>query len=81
MWCQANYRYRSLGSPFLKLPNDQTQPSIFKILKPRSPGFYFDEFIAGSENKPVYNKVARNHVNSAMGGHNAVVFAYEQTAF
>ena len=48
--------------------------------KPTSTEFNFDELITGSENKPVYNKVARKHVISAMEGYNAVVFAYGQTA-
>ena len=45
-----------------------------------APEFHFDELITGSENKPVYNKVARKHVISAMEGYNSVVFAYGQTA-
>jgi chromosomal replication initiation ATPase DnaA len=48
--------------------------------KSSSTDFHFDELITGSENKPVYNKVARKHVISAMEGYNAVVFAYGQTA-
>jgi centromeric protein E len=42
--------------------------------------FHFDEILTGSENKPVYNAVARSHVTAAMEGYNAVVFAYGQTA-
>lgn len=42
--------------------------------------FNFDEILTGSENKPVYNAVARNHVCAAMDGYNAVIFAYGQTA-
>lgn len=42
--------------------------------------FHFDEVLTGSENKPVYNAVARSHVCAAMEGYNAVVFAYGQTA-
>ncbi|KAI0059583.1 kinesin-domain-containing protein [Artomyces pyxidatus] len=44
------------------------------------PEFHFDEILTGSENKPVYNAVARSHVCAAMDGYNAVVFAYGQTA-
>ncbi|TFK52657.1 kinesin-domain-containing protein [Heliocybe sulcata] len=44
------------------------------------PQFNFDEILTGSENKPVYNAVARSHVCAAMDGYNAVVFAYGQTA-
>ncbi|KZV67173.1 kinesin-domain-containing protein [Peniophora sp. CONT] len=42
--------------------------------------FNFDEILTGSENKPVYNAVARSHVKAAMEGYNAVCFAYGQTA-
>jgi len=44
------------------------------------PVFHFDEILTGSDNKSVYNAVARNHVCAAMDGYNAVVFAYGQTA-
>ncbi|KAH9002781.1 kinesin-domain-containing protein [Lactarius hatsudake] len=44
------------------------------------PIFNFDEILTGSDNKSVYNAVARNHVCAAMDGYNAVVFAYGQTA-
>ncbi|KAI0039317.1 kinesin-domain-containing protein [Auriscalpium vulgare] len=44
------------------------------------PEFHFDEILTGSENKPVYNAVARSHVCAAMDGFNAVIFAYGQTA-
>ncbi|THH28271.1 hypothetical protein EUX98_g5913 [Antrodiella citrinella] len=42
--------------------------------------FNFDEILTGSENKPVYNAVARSHVCAAMDGYNSVIFAYGQTA-
>lgn len=42
--------------------------------------YNFDEILTGSENKPVYNAVARGHVCAAMDGYNAVIFAYGQTA-
>jgi centromeric protein E len=44
------------------------------------PVFNFDEILTGSDNKSVYNAVARNHVCAAMDGYNAVIFAYGQTA-
>jgi len=44
------------------------------------PAFYFDGILTGSENKSVYNAVARNHVCAAMDGYNSVIFAYGQTA-
>ena len=55
-------------------------PQYAKSSSNAPPEFHFDELITGSENKPVYNKVARNHVISAMEGYNSVVFAYGQTA-
>ncbi|KAI0916998.1 hypothetical protein AcV5_007588 [Taiwanofungus camphoratus] len=42
--------------------------------------FRFDEILTGSDNKPVYNAVARSHVCAAMDGYNSVIFAYGQTA-
>ncbi|OCH88478.1 kinesin-domain-containing protein [Obba rivulosa] len=42
--------------------------------------FRFDEVLTGSDNKSMYNAVARSHVCAAMDGYNAVVFAYGQTA-
>jgi len=44
------------------------------------PVFNFDEILTGSDNKSVYNAVARNHVCAAMDGYNSVIFAYGQTA-
>lgn len=65
----------SSGSQSIKL-----NPQYAKSSTTAPPEFHFDELITGSENKPVYNKVARNHVISAMEGYNSVVFAYGQTA-
>ena len=42
--------------------------------------FNFDAIHTGSDNKPVYNSAARSHVQAAMDGFNAVIFAYGQTA-
>ncbi|EMD40019.1 hypothetical protein CERSUDRAFT_46407 [Gelatoporia subvermispora B] len=42
--------------------------------------FRFDEVLTGSDNKSIYNAVARSHVCAAMDGYNAVIFAYGQTA-
>ncbi|KAH9980095.1 P-loop containing nucleoside triphosphate hydrolase protein [Lactifluus volemus] len=44
------------------------------------PIFHFDEILTGTDNKSVYNAIARNHVCAAMDGYNAVIFAYGQTA-
>ncbi|KAI0372260.1 kinesin-domain-containing protein [Pilatotrama ljubarskyi] len=64
-----------------------THPKTIKLQQQHSKSaatppqdFRFDEILTGSENKPVYNAVARSHVCAAMDGYNAVVFAYGQTA-
>ena len=56
------------------------QPSYHKNPGTSPPEFNFDEILTGSENKPIYNAVARSHVIAAMEGYNAVIFAYGQTA-
>ena len=47
---------------------------------PASTEYTYDNVLTGSENKPVYNKVAKSHVCAAMDGYNSVIFAYGQTA-
>ena len=47
---------------------------------PSKTEYTYDNVLTGSENKPVYNKVAKNHVCAAMDGYNSVIFAYGQTA-
>ncbi|KAF8877088.1 P-loop containing nucleoside triphosphate hydrolase protein [Infundibulicybe gibba] len=47
---------------------------------PQPQEFNFDSVLTGSQNKPIYSTVARSHVQAAMEGYNAVVFAYGQTA-
>ncbi|KAF9483551.1 kinesin-domain-containing protein [Pholiota conissans] len=42
--------------------------------------FNFDAVLTGTPNKPIYTTVARSHVQAAMEGYNAVIFAYGQTA-
>ncbi|KAI9568450.1 P-loop containing nucleoside triphosphate hydrolase protein [Boletus coccyginus] len=66
---------------------DISVPSVLKLLPQHAktaltppPEFHFDEVLTGSENKPIYNAVARSHVCAAMEGYNAVIFAYGQTA-
>jgi centromeric protein E len=51
-------------------------PQFAKSSATPPPAFHFDEVLTGSDNKPVYNAVARGHVAAAMDGYNAVVFAY-----
>lgn len=53
---------------------------------PSSPGahssnnsFTYDAILTGSANKPIYTTTARTHVQAAMDGYNAVIFAYGQT--
>lgn len=55
-------------------------PQHAKTTLTTPPEFHFDEVLTGSENKPIYNAVARSHVCAAMEGYNAVIFAYGQTA-
>ncbi|KAF9222920.1 kinesin-domain-containing protein [Gyrodon lividus] len=66
---------------------DSSVPHAIKLLPQHAkttltaaPEFHFDEVLTGSENKPIYNAVARSHVWAAMEGYNAVIFAYGQTA-
>ncbi|KIJ17540.1 hypothetical protein PAXINDRAFT_73078 [Paxillus involutus ATCC 200175] len=66
---------------------DSSAPHTIKLLPQHAkttltsaPEFHFDEVLSGSENKPIYNAVARSHVWAAMEGYNAVIFAYGQTA-
>ncbi|THH11130.1 hypothetical protein EW146_g8152 [Bondarzewia mesenterica] len=56
------------------------QPQYHRNSGTAPPEFHFDEILTGSENKPVYNAVARSHVWAAMDGYNSVIFAYGQTA-
>ncbi|KIK97936.1 hypothetical protein PAXRUDRAFT_824436 [Paxillus rubicundulus Ve08.2h10] len=66
---------------------DSSVPHTIKLLPQHAktalssaPEFHFDEVLSGSENKHIYNAVARSHVCAAMEGYNAVIFAYGQTA-
>jgi centromeric protein E len=56
------------------------QPQHHRNAATTPPIFNFDEILTGSDNKSVYNAVARNHVCAAMDGYNSVIFAYGQTA-
>ncbi|KAF8965987.1 P-loop containing nucleoside triphosphate hydrolase protein, partial [Flammula alnicola] len=47
---------------------------------PASSSFNFDAVFTGTPNKPVYTTVARSHVQAAMEGYNAVIFAYGDDA-
>ncbi|KAH8113581.1 kinesin-domain-containing protein [Phellopilus nigrolimitatus] len=55
-------------------------PQYHKSTGNPPPEYHYDEVLTGSANKPVYNAAARSHVNAAMDGFNAVIFAYGQTA-
>ncbi|KAI0088303.1 P-loop containing nucleoside triphosphate hydrolase protein [Irpex rosettiformis] len=60
--------------------HDRSRIKLDPFLGKASQNFNFDEILTGSENKPVYNAVARSHVYAAMDGFNSVIFAYGQTA-
>ncbi|KAL5512652.1 hypothetical protein ACEPAG_2918 [Sanghuangporus baumii] len=55
-------------------------PKYHKSTGAPLPQYHYDEVLIGSDNKAVYNATARGHVEAAMNGFNAVVFAYGQTA-
>ena len=55
-----------------------TTPTPSKTPTPTE--YTYDNVLTGSENKPVYNKVTKNHVCAAMDGYNGIIFAYGQTA-
>lgn len=55
-------------------------PQYHKSTGAPLPQYHYDEVLVGSDNKLVYNATARGHVEAAMNGYNAVVFAYGQTA-
>jgi len=63
------------------IPNSiKLLPQHAKTTLNAPPEFHFDEVLTGSENKSIYNAVARSHVWAAMEGYNSVIFAYGQTA-
>lgn len=66
--------------PYTTPKSIKLAPQHTKSSATAPPDFRFDEVLTGSENKPVYNAVARSHVCAAMDGYNAVIFAYGQTA-
>lgn len=67
----------TLGSNTIKL-----DPAHAKNASSGNPAaaFNFDAILTGTPNKPIYTTVARSHVQAAMEGYNAVIFAYGQTA-
>ncbi|KAI0356411.1 kinesin-domain-containing protein [Trametes cingulata] len=83
----VSIRIRPTENPIAWDVTTATQPKTIKLQQQHAKSaatppqdFRFDEILTGSENKPVYNAVARSHVCAAMDGYNAVVFAYGQTA-
>lgn len=81
------HRIRPSDNPSAWDITTATQPKTIKLQQQHmksaatpSQDFRFDEILTGSENKPVYNAVARSHVCAAMDGYNSVIFAYGQTA-
>ena len=55
-------------------------PTMTHSKTPTSTEYTYDNILTGSENKPVYNKVTKNHVCTAMDGYNSVIFTYRRTA-
>ncbi|KAI0720566.1 kinesin-domain-containing protein [Cerioporus squamosus] len=83
----VSIRIRPSDNPSAWDVTTATQPKTIKLQQQHMKSaatapqdFRFDEILTGSENKPVYNAVARSHVCAAMDGYNAVIFAYGQTA-
>ncbi|TFK93067.1 kinesin-domain-containing protein [Polyporus arcularius HHB13444] len=83
----VSIRIRPSDNPSAWDVTTATQPKTLRLQQQHmksaatpSQDFRFDEILTGSENKPVYNAVARSHVCAAMDGYNAVIFAYGQTA-
>ncbi|KAH9924668.1 kinesin-domain-containing protein [Epithele typhae] len=83
----VSVRVRPSNNPSAWDLSTSTSPKTIKLQREHaktaatvSQDFRFDEVLTGSENKPVYNAVARSHVCAAMDGFNAVIFAYGQTA-
>ena len=71
----------SIQSNSLKLdPNASRNASGATTGASANSAFTFDAVLTGTPNKPVYTTVARSHVQAAMEGYNAVIFAYGQTA-
>jgi centromeric protein E len=64
----------------LKAKSIKLLPQHHRNAATAPPVFHFDEILTGSDNKSVYNAIARNHVCAAMDGYNSVIFAYGQTA-
>ena len=87
MHTQISCRIRPTHNPIAWDVTTATKPKTIKLQQQYTKSaaatpqdFRFDEILTGSENKPVYNAVARSHVCAAMDGFNAVIFAYGQTA-
>ncbi|KAF8182356.1 kinesin-like protein [Pholiota molesta] len=84
----VSIRVRPTDSTSAWIPNTSTNslnldPNFSKNASASTPGsssFNFDAVLTGTPNKPIYTTVARSHVQAAMEGYNAVIFAYGQTA-
>ena len=79
-------RYHLTSAPagdFAGITHPQTiklNPQYVKSSSTAPSKSHFDQLIPRSENKPVYSKVARNHVTSTIEGYNSVMLAYRQMA-
>ncbi|KAF8634129.1 hypothetical protein AX15_001061 [Amanita polypyramis BW_CC] len=67
-----------LDPSFAKHPSTATTTPSTNISHNHS--FSYDAILTGTANKPIYAASARAHVQAAMDGYNAVIFAYGQTA-
>ena len=69
----------TLDASLAKNPTINSMP-ITPNSKPNVHSFSYDAILTGFANKPIYATSARAHVQAAMDGYNAVIFAYGQTA-
>ncbi|KAF9565092.1 kinesin-like protein [Agrocybe pediades] len=81
----VSIRIRPSDTASAWIPNAATNslkldPNLSKGVSSTNSSFNFDAVLTGTPNKPVYTTVARSHVQAAMEGYNAVIFAYGQTA-
>ncbi|KAF4617204.1 hypothetical protein D9613_006327 [Agrocybe pediades] len=81
----VSIRIRPSDTASAWIPNAATNslkldPNLTKGVSSTNSSFNFDAVLTGTPNKPVYTTVARSHVQAAMEGYNAVIFAYGQTA-
>ncbi|KAF8342401.1 kinesin-domain-containing protein [Amanita rubescens] len=81
----VSIRIRPSENPSAWICDSNTHPSTANSF-PSSPSahsnsnsFTYDAILTGAANKPIYTTTSRAHVQAAMDGYNAVIFAYGQT--